>query len=189
MVLSLVLSPRARRSLRPGTRAIPHGRDDEEWKIRADMKQPAKLRKTLTAHELAKRLTASTTSRQFGFTLREAGPESVVIGMRVAKRHLQVHGVVHGGILAALADTAGGLSIYFHLPHGSRVATVEMKINYLETVARGEVLARAQVLRLGKNLGVVDCDITDDAKRLVGKALMTFAVIHRGAKQKSRRRV
>jgi uncharacterized protein (TIGR00369 family) len=153
------------------------------------MKQPTKSQETLTAHELAKRLTASTTSRQFGFTLREAGPDAVVIGMRVAKRHLQVHGVVHGGVLAALADTAGGLSIYFHLPHGSRVATVEMKINYLETVARGEVLARAQVLRLGKNLGVVDCDITDDAKRLVGKALMTFAVIHRGAKQKSRRRV
>ena len=187
-MLSVALSPRARRPLPPGTRVISQGRDDEGKKLRTEMKQPTKSQETLTARELATRLTASTTSRQFGFTLREAGPEAVVIGMRVAKRHLQVHGVVHGGILAALADTAGGLSIYFHLPHGSRVATVEMKINYLETVASGEVLARARVLRLGKNLGVVDCDITDDAKRLVGKALMTFAVIHRGAKQKKGRR-
>ena len=84
---------------------------------------------------------------------REVGPGRVVVGMRVSKRHLQVHGVVHGGILAALADTAGGMAVYLRLPPGSRVATVEMKINYLEAVARGEVVAEAELVRLGRNLG------------------------------------
>jgi uncharacterized protein (TIGR00369 family) len=156
--------------------------------MRTEMRQPSKSLKRLAAHELAERLNTSNTARQFGFVLREAGLESVVLGMRVAKRHLQVHGVVHGGILAALADTAGGLAVYVWLPHGSRVATVEMKINYLEPVERGVVMALARVIRLGKNFGVVDCDVTDDAKRLVAKALMTFAVISRGPKQKRGRR-
>ncbi|MGA8268192.1 MAG: PaaI family thioesterase [Candidatus Acidiferrales bacterium] len=156
--------------------------------MRTGMGQRSKSLGRSEVRSVAERLKTSNTARHFGFVLLEAGPEAVAIGMRVAKRHLQVHGVVHGGVLASLADTAGGLAVYFRLPQGSRVATVEMKINYLEPVERGGVRAHARVIRLGKNLGVVDCDVIGDANRLVGKALMTFAVIHRGEKQKRRRR-
>ncbi len=136
----------------------------------------------LAIREITRRLNESNTARQFGFLFREVGPGRVVVGMRVSKRHLQVHGVVHGGILAALADTAGGMAVYLRLPPRSRVATVEMKINYLEAVARGEVVAEAEIVRLGRNLAVVDCDLFDDTRRIVAKALMTFAIISRGRK-------
>lgn len=96
--------------------------------------------------------------------------------MRVAERHKQVHGVVHGGVLAALADTAGGLATYMSVPRGSRVATVEMKMNYLEPVEKGTVVADARVIRVGKTLAVVECDLRDEIERLVGKALMTFSI-------------
>ena len=111
-----------------------------------------------------------------GFVLTDARYGRVVLKMRVAKKHLQVHGVVHGGVLAAMADTAGGLASYMAAPPGQRVATIEMKINYLEAVASGTVTADAKVVRIGRHISVVDCDITDDTKRLVGKALMTFFV-------------
>ena len=88
---------------------------------------------------------------------------------------MQVHGVVHGGVLAALADTAGGLATYMACPRGTRVATIEMKINYLEAVEGGSVTAEARVVRIGGHIAVVDCDVRDD-RRLVGKALMTFFV-------------
>ncbi len=152
------------------------------------MPQTKQSLQLMAAHELAERLHTTDIARQFGFRLREVGPSSLGLSMRVARRHLQVHGVVHGGVLAALADTAGGLAVYLCLPAGSRVATIEMKINYLEAVERGEVTADARVIRLGKNIGVVDCNITDDAGRLVGKALMTFAIISRGRKRKGRHR-
>jgi uncharacterized protein (TIGR00369 family) len=111
-----------------------------------------------------------------GFTLAKATRGRVRLQMKVDARHLQVHGVVHGGVLAALADTAGGLASYMACPLGTRVATVEMKINYLEGVERGTVTADAEVVRIGRHLAVVDCDVTDDTKRLVAKALMTFFV-------------
>jgi len=151
-----------------------------------DMKNFIKETERLAIREITRRLNESNTAKQFGFLFREVGPGRVVVGMRVSKRHLQVHGVVHGGILAALADTAGGMAVYLRLPPGSRVATVEMKINYLEAVARGEVVADARLVRLGRNLAVVDCDLFDDAQRIVAKALMTFAVISRGRKRKGR---
>lgn len=136
----------------------------------------------LAVREITRRLNQSNTARQFGFLFREVGRGRVVVGMRVAKRHLQVHGVVHGGILAALADTAGGMCVYMKLPPRSRVATVEMKINYLEPVAGGEVVAEAEIVRLGRNLAVVDCDLFDETRRIVAKALMTFVIISRGRK-------
>jgi uncharacterized protein (TIGR00369 family) len=97
--------------------------------------------------------------------------------MPVKDKHKQVHRVVHGGVLATLADTAGGFAAFLASPAGSRVVTIEMKINFLEAVERGEVRAEARVLRQGKTTSVVDCEIRDSDKRLVSKALMTFAVL------------
>lgn len=138
----------------------------------------------LAAEELRERLETSHTARQFGFVLDRAEPGRVVLQMRVSERHKQVHGVVHGGVIAALADTAGGLATYMACPRGRRVATVEMKINYLEAVERGVLHADARVVRIGAHIAVVDCDVRDSDCRLVGKALMTFFVgpIGRGRK-------
>lgn len=129
----------------------------------------------LAAKELRAHLQQSNTAKQFGFTLDTAERGHVILEMRVDKRHKQVHGVVHGGVLAALADTAGGLATYMACARGTRVATVEMKINYLEAVEEGVVTADAKVIRLGAHIAVVDCDVRDH-RRLVGKALMTYFV-------------
>jgi uncharacterized protein (TIGR00369 family) len=136
----------------------------------------AKSAERLAAEEMRWRLRENQTTKHFGFALVLAERGKVVLRMLVGKKHLQVHGVVHGGVLAALADTAGGLATYMAVPRGTRVATIEMKINYLEAVEGGSVTAKAVVVRIGRHISVVDCDITDDAHRPVGKALMTFFV-------------
>jgi uncharacterized protein (TIGR00369 family) len=130
----------------------------------------------LAVQEMRSRLRESNTAKQFGFALVEAQRGKVILQMNVNDSHLQVHGVVHGGVLAALADTAGGLATYMACPPGTRVATIEMKINYLEAVEDGHVIAEANVVRIGRHIAVVDCDLRNGAQRLVGKALMTFFV-------------
>jgi acyl-CoA thioesterase len=127
-------------------------------------------------HELGRRLRSSNTSRLFGFALEAAEPGRAVVTMRVQPRHIQVHGVVHGGVLAALADTAAALAAYLALPRGTRLATVELKINFLEPVEKGRLLAEGRLLRKGKNLAVAECDIRDAASRLIAKALLTYAI-------------
>jgi uncharacterized protein (TIGR00369 family) len=130
----------------------------------------------LKEKELRDRVRASNTAKQFGFAVQHAERGKVTMRMPVNSRHKQVHGVVHGGVLAALADTAGGLATYMACPVGTRVATVEMKINFLEAVEAGHITAEAEVVRLGRHIAVADCDLRDDAGRLVAKALMTFFV-------------
>jgi uncharacterized protein (TIGR00369 family) len=126
--------------------------------------------------ELGRRLKGSNLLRFMGFRLMTAEPSRVVLQFRVRQHHLQVHNVVHGGVIGALADTAGGMATYLAVPPGTRVATVEMKINFLEPIERGTVTADARVIRCGRNFSVVDCDVKDSAGRLAGKALMTFAI-------------
>jgi acyl-CoA thioesterase len=127
-----------------------------------------------TQKELARRLRKSNAGTLFGFELQSAARGRAALRMRVRAKHKQVHQVVHGGVIAALADTAGGMATYMSVPRGSRVATLEMKINFLEPVDRGTIVADARVLRRGRNFTVVDCDVRV-GRRLVAKALMTFS--------------
>jgi uncharacterized protein (TIGR00369 family) len=147
-------------------------------KLRTQTGTLKKSDEKLLARQLRRRLAANSTGRQLGFKLAKATRGRVLITMKIDARHLQIHGVVHGGVLAALADTAGGLASFMACPPGTRVATVEMKINYLEGVGRGRLTADARVVRIGRHLAVVDCDVTNDTtpKLLVAKALMTFFV-------------
>lgn len=126
--------------------------------------------------EFARRLRESNSGRLFGFQLEVAEPGRAVVLLRVRSKHRQVHGVVHGGILAALADTAAGVACYMLLPRGTRLATIEMKINYLEPVEKGTILAEARVLRKGRTTAVAECDVRDTAGLLVAKALLTFSI-------------
>ena len=130
----------------------------------------------LAASDVRERIRTSNTAKQLGFVIDKAERGKVTLRMPVKALHKQVYGVVHGGVLAALADTAGGLATYMACPRGTRVATVEMKINFLEAVEAGTVFAEAEVVRRGRHIAVVDCDVRDDRGRLVTKALMTFFV-------------
>ncbi|HEV2422583.1 MAG TPA: PaaI family thioesterase [Candidatus Acidoferrales bacterium] len=150
-----------------------------------EMKRAANVGKPLTLVALGRRFHFSNTARQFGFRLESAEVGRAKLRMNVQPRHMQIHGVVHGGVLASLADTAGGLALYLALPRGSRAATVEMKINFLEPVQNGTVFAEARILRQGKYLAVLECDLTDERGRMVAKALMTFSV---GAAKQAKRR-
>ncbi len=154
----------------------------EEWKDADTAKgRPNTMmpRGKLSKADLARadeRLRRSNPINHFGFQLVKAERGRVVFHMPVLERHKQIYRAVHGGVLAMLADTAGGFAAFLASPVGSRVSTIEMKINFLEAVEHGEIKADARVLRQGRNTSVVECDVTDQDGRLVSKALMTFAV-------------
>src|SRR6202050_308247 len=139
-----------------------------------DMPRASKPTGYLAASDVQERIRTSNTAKQLGFVIEKAERGKVTLRMPVKALHKQVYGWGHGGVLAALADTAGGLATYMACPRGTRVATVEMKINFLEAVEAGTVFAEAEVVRRGRHIAVVDCDVRDDRGRLVTKALRTF---------------
>ena len=121
------------------------------------------------------RMQESNSSEMLGFDVESVHDGRAVFVLQVQDRHRQIHGVVHGGILASLADTTGAIAAYTVVPLGTELATLEMKINYLEPVPGGKIKAEAKVLRAGRNFIVTECEIYNESGTLAAKALMTFA--------------
>jgi len=135
-----------------------------------------KLSKEARAFEAATRrhLKESRAISMLGFELESASRGHAILRLDARARHKQLNNVVHGGILAALADTAGAIAAYTTVPKGVALATIELKINYLEGVPGGRIRAEARVLRTGRNFVVTECEILDRKGRLAAKALLTF---------------
>jgi uncharacterized protein (TIGR00369 family) len=123
------------------------------------------------------RMRESEATAHLGIDVERVGDGHAVFFMDVKAKHKQIHGVVHGGILAALADTTAAIAAYTTLPKGSEIATVELKINYLEPVPSGRIKAEARVLRTGRNFVVTECEIFKENGSMAAKALLTFGAI------------
>jgi uncharacterized protein (TIGR00369 family) len=121
------------------------------------------------------RMKESKATELLGFDVESVQNGRAVFRLDVHPRHKQIHGVVHGGILAALADTTAAIAAYTAVPRGVELATLELKINYLEPVPGGRVKADAKVLRAGRNFIVTECEIFSESGTLAAKALLTFS--------------
>ena len=111
-----------------------------------------------------------------GFEVERLYEGGAVLSMTVEEHHRQIHNVVHGGVIAALADTAAAIAAYTVTAVGLELVTIELKINYLLPIAEGKVEAEGKVLRAGRNFVVVECDVRNEHGELAAKALMTFGV-------------
>jgi uncharacterized protein (TIGR00369 family) len=114
-----------------------------------------------------------------GIEAVEGSPETVVLAGRWAPEHCTSAGVLHGGYLMSLADTAAATLAFLNLPEGATTATIEAKTNLLAAVRAGSVTARAELVHKGRTTIVLQVDVRDDDGRLVSRTLQTQAVIVR----------
>ncbi len=116
-----------------------------------------------------------------GFEALAGGPDGVTLRGEWAAERCTAAGVLHGGFLMALADSAAATLAFLNLPPGAATSTIEAKTNFLAAVREGSVTARAELVHKGRTTIVVQTDVTDDAGRLVSRTLQTQAVLERSA--------
>jgi 1,4-dihydroxy-2-naphthoyl-CoA hydrolase len=119
----------------------------------------------------------------FGATLGMkcyGAPEEVVTTLAWAPELCTGGGLLHGGVLMTLADSAGAVCAFLNLPDGARTVTIESKTNFLGAVREGEVTARARPLHVGKTTIVVETDVLDATGRRVARTTQTQAVLSAG---------
>jgi uncharacterized protein (TIGR00369 family) len=115
-----------------------------------------------------------------GFSLREVEPGRAVMDFEADGRHASPLGTLHGGILCDVADAAMGIAYASSLADGEAFTTLELKINFLKPVWTGKLVATGRVVKGGRTVGLVECDIVDAAERLVAHATSTCMTL-RGA--------
>ncbi len=115
-----------------------------------------------------------------GIVLTAVGPGWCETEVAIQPRHLQQNGFVHAGVLATLGDHTAGAAAGSLVGVGEGVLTVEFKINLLRPALGELVRCRAQVLRAGRTLSVVEAEMFSVAggdPKLVAKSTVTLAVV------------
>jgi uncharacterized protein (TIGR00369 family) len=113
-----------------------------------------------------------------GIVPREWGSGTAVWEYTVDREHFNPNGVLHGGVVMTLLDTAMGHAVAeLVYPEGRINAAAQMNINFLLPVREGTIRATAKVRKIGKRLAVVDGEVTDEEGRLVAIATATHSIL------------
>jgi len=124
--------------------------------------------------------------------VRQAMPFCATLGVRADKYTAQevelsldwapelctTNRILHGGVIMALADSAGGACALLNLPKdASGTSTIESKTNFVGAVRSGAMTAIATPLHVGGTTIVVETSVRDASGRLVAKVTQSQIVL------------
>ena len=109
--------------------------------------------------------------------LGEITNEHVSIYLDVRDELKQNQGVVHGGAVASLIDTASAFAVLTQIEAHERVTTTDLTIHYLRPITSGRIIATARVVRGGRRLFVLSVDVTNHQNVLLATAVTTYIKI------------
>jgi acyl-CoA thioesterase len=113
-------------------------------------------------------------AKLLGIKLDSVEPGLASLSLEIRDEFKQNAGVVHGGVIAALIDSAMAFAIVPLLKSDETTTTVDLTISYLKPLRSGTAIATARVLRAGGRLIVLSADLIDNEGNLAATALSTY---------------
>ena len=124
-------------------------------------------------------------AKLIGFDLVSVEQGKAVIHFQATEVHRNPMGTLHGGILCDIADAAMGIAYASNLDEGESFTTLELKINFFKPIWNARLRATGRVVKQGRTVGMVECDVTDEKGGLVARATSTCMTL-RGGQAKGR---
>jgi len=124
-------------------------------------------------------------AKLIGFDVVSVEPGESVVEFQASEVHRNPMGTLHGGILCDIADAAMGIAYASNLDEGESFTTLELKSNFLKPIWNARLRATGRVVKQGRTVGLVECDITDEKESLVARATSTCMTL-RGAHAEGR---
>lgn len=106
----------------------------------------------------------------------EAGPDRVVLEMKVGPQAAQPMGLLHGGVSAVMAESAASLGAFLNCRPGEYSVGTDLNISHLRPKSSGIVTATAVPVRKGRSMHVWTIDIEGEDGKLVAVARCTVAI-------------
>ena len=122
----------------------------------------------------------------FGARLLRVAPGEVEIGSDFDEAFTQQHGYLHAGLVTAMVDTACGYAALSLTEPGAEVLSVEFKLNLLSPAAGERFIARARVVRAGRNITVCAGDfytLKGGSEKIVATMLATMMKVAGSSRQ------
>lgn len=116
--------------------------------------------------------------RSMGFAIESVGDGVGVVRFKYDEKWTRPFGVINGGTLMALADVAAYVAIFGRMGMVPLAVTNELKMNFLRPAVGRDVLARADLLKVGRRVAyvVVDVFMSDEPDRLVAHATTSYVL-------------
>jgi uncharacterized protein (TIGR00369 family) len=111
-----------------------------------------------------------------GFRITNFCDGCTTIEMDITEKYWNPMQTLHGGVYCDLADAAMGFSFLTTLNEDELFTTVDLRINYLRSVTTGKLIASSNIIKRGKRLGYMECEIVDEKGELVAKASSTCII-------------
>lgn len=124
-------------------------------------------------------------ARLIGFEVKEIADGRAAVALTAGPQHANPMGTLHGGVLCDIADAAMGMAFASTLAPGESFTTVELKINFFRPVWEARLQAQGKVVRRGRSIGYVECEILNEQGQLIAKAASTCLAL-RGENAKGR---
>jgi acyl-CoA thioesterase len=106
------------------------------------------------------------------FVSAERGAATFALEMR--EELTRMGGILHGGALVSLMDTAAAFAVHTLLEPEGRTVTVDLTVHFLRPATAGRVESRATVLRQGHRVVILNVEATDASGALIATATMTY---------------
>jgi uncharacterized protein (TIGR00369 family) len=127
--------------------------------------------------ELEERVRLSPFHQWVGMELVSVGDGEAELAMDLRPHHFNPQGIVHGGVITALADTAIGLAVRSRLRIGLTHRTAQLTVSFLAKADGGTLVGRGRMVHLGQRMGYGEGEVIDGAGRLLARATGTFIVL------------
>jgi uncharacterized protein (TIGR00369 family) len=106
----------------------------------------------------------------YGITVTTVEEGRVVLEFEASEKHHQPNGVVQGGVLTAIADAAMGMAGMTVQEVGWANTTIELKINFIRPIIRGQVRAEARVVKAGKTVIFLESTVHNPEGKVAARA-------------------
>ncbi len=100
--------------------------------------------------------------------------DEAVLKLATERCHLQAFGIVHGGVLATLIDTATFWAVYLRIPQDAGLVNIDLKLNYLKPVEEGPLTAESRAIRSGRSISYAEARVWDATRALVAHGTSTL---------------
>ena len=106
-------------------------------------------------------------------------PGKAVLSLEVRDDLKQNQGIVHGGAIASLIDTAAAIAVATVMEDGETSSTVDLTVHYLRSLSSGKVEAHASIQREGRNIIVISVDVQHESSEKVAMGTLSFLRVRR----------
>jgi uncharacterized protein (TIGR00369 family) len=126
---------------------------------------------------LKERVRSSPFHQWAGLHLVSVGDGTAELVMDLRPHHFNPQGIVHGGIITAVADTSIGLALRSRLPVGLTHRTAQLNVHFLAKGEGNRLVGHGRAVHLGQRMGYGESDVLDGDGRLLARASGTFIVL------------